>query len=120
VDFWTIGWVPLGIAAISSLITGSKLSNIPSIPDQRLVVQIPHGYVSVGAAGEADLGVGADGQSVARGRGRSQLGLDPRGRRGQVPDRQSARLAPDDESPAVRKQPTGADVVVSVLMGRDA
>lgn len=72
-----------------------------SIPNQRLVVQIPHSDVSVGAAGEADLGVGADGQSVARWRRRSQLGLDPWSRRGQIPDGEGTRLAPDDEGPPV-------------------
>lgn len=37
-------------------------------PDKGLVVKVPHGDISVAAAGEADLGVRADGQSVA-GRG---------------------------------------------------
>ena len=36
-------------------------------PHQRLVVQVPHGDVAIAAAGEADLGVGADGQGVAGG-----------------------------------------------------
>ena len=81
-------------------------------------MKIPHGYVPVGAAGEADLGVGADGQSIAGGRRRGQLSLDPRGRRRKIPDGQGARFAPDDEGPPVREQPTGPDVVISVLIGQ--
>lgn len=79
-------------------------------------MEIPHSDVSVGAAGEADLGVRADGQSVTRRRRGRQLRLDPRSRRGQIPDGQSARLAAHNQSPAVWQEPTGADVVVSVLM----
>lgn len=39
-------------------------------PDQRLVVQVPHSDVAVAAAGEAHLGVGANGERIARRRGR--------------------------------------------------
>lgn len=81
-------------------------------------MKIPDGYVPVGAAGEADLRVGADGQSVTGGRRRGQLRLDSRGRRCQIPDGQGARFAPDDEGPPVREQPTGPDVVISVLIGQ--
>lgn len=49
-------------------------------------MEIPDGDVSIGAAGEADLGVGADGQSVARRRRGGQLSLDPWSGRGQIPD----------------------------------
>lgn len=37
-------------------------------PDQGLVVQVPHGDVAITTAGEADFGIGADGQGIA-GRG---------------------------------------------------
>lgn len=53
-------------------------------------MQVPHGDVAVAAAGEADLGVGADGQGVAGGGRGCQLRLDARGWRGEVPDGQSA------------------------------
>ena len=105
VNHWGHGVTSLGLQRVHG-----------HVPDQSLVVQVPHSDVSIGAAGEADLGVGADGQSVARGRRRRQLRLYPRSGCGQIPDWQSARLAPDDESPPVRKQSTGADVVISVLM----
>lgn len=39
-------------------------------------MEVPHGDVSIRAAGEAHLGVGADGQSVAGRGGGSELGLD--------------------------------------------
>lgn len=83
-------------------------------------MKVPDGDVPVGAAGEANLRVGTDGQSVTGGRRRGQLRLDTRGGRGQIPDGQGARLAPDDEGPPVGEQPTGADVVVSVLIGQEA
>lgn len=88
----------------------------PLRPDERLVVQVPDGDVPVAAAGEADFGVGADGQGVAgRGRG-GELGLDARRLGGQVPDGQRAGLAPDDQCAAVRQQLAGADVVIPVLV----
>ena len=84
-------------------------------PHQRLVVQVPDRDVAVTAAREADLGVGADGQGVARrGRGR-QLRLDARGRSRQVPDGQSAGFPSHDEGATVREQFAGTDVVISVL-----
>ena len=79
-------------------------------------MEVPHGDVPVGAAGEADLGVGADGQGVA-GRGRRrQLRLDARRRGRQVPDGQRAGLAAHDQGAAVGQQLAGADVVISVLV----
>lgn len=81
-------------------------------------MQVPDGDVPVAAAGEADLGVGADGQSVAgRGRG-GELGLDAGRLRGQVPDGQRAGLASDDQRASVGQQLTGADVVIPVLLHR--
>lgn len=82
---------------------------------QRLVVQIPHGYVAVAAARKAHLRVGTDGERVAGGRRRRQLRLYPGRRAGQVPDRQVGRFAPDDQRSAVREQLHGADIVVSLL-----
>ena len=79
-------------------------------------MQVPNGNVSVAAAGEADFGVGADGQCVARWGGRRKLGLDARCLRGQVPDGQSAGLASNDQCAAIRQQLTGADVVIPVLL----
>ena len=61
-------------------------------PHQRLVVQVPHSDVAVAATGEADLGVGADGQGVAGGGRGCQLCLDARGWSSQVPNGQSAGL----------------------------
>lgn len=84
-------------------------------PDEGLVVQVPHGDVAVAAAREAHLGVGADGQRVARRRRRRQLGLDARRGRRQVPDGQRAGLATHDQRAAVRQQLAGADVVIPVL-----
>lgn len=78
-------------------------------------MEVPHGDVSIRAAGEADLGVRADGQSVAgRSRGR-ELGLYAWRLRGQVPDGQSAGLATDNQGAAIRQQLAGADVIVSIL-----
>lgn len=95
---------------------GAETVGGASSPDQRLVVQIPHSDVPVAAAGEAHLGVGADGQRVARRRRRRQLRLNPGRGRGQVPDGQRAGLAPHDQRPAIWEQAARADVVVSVLM----
>lgn len=81
-------------------------------------MQVPNGDVSVAAAREADFGVGADGQGVARRRRRSELGLDARCLRGQIPDGQRAGLASDDQCATVRQQLTGADVVIPVLSHR--
>lgn len=90
----------------------------PISPDQGLVVQVPDGDVAVAAAREAHLGIGADGQRVAGGRRRRQLGLDARRGRRQVPDGQSAGLAPHDQRAPVRQQLARADVVIPVLGGK--
>lgn len=92
-------------------------SPVDTVPDQRLIVKVPDGDVPVRAAGEAHLGVWADGQSVAGWGRRRQLSLDPWGGCGQVPYGEGASLAPNDQGPSVRKQATGTNVVVSVLMG---
>lgn len=84
-------------------------------PDQGLVVQVPDRDVPITAAGEADLGVGGDGQCVAGwGRG-GELRLDTWRRRGQVPDGQRAGLTTHNQGAAIREELTGADVVVPVL-----
>ena len=49
-------------------------------------MKVPDDDVAITAAGEADLVVGGDGQSVAGGSGRRQLRLDAWSGRGQVPD----------------------------------
>lgn len=41
---------------------------LTDIPDKRLIMEVPNGYVAIATTGEADLSVRADGQSVA-GRG---------------------------------------------------
>ena len=64
-------------------------------------MEVPHGDVPVTAAGEAHLGVRADGQGVARRRRRRKLRLDPGSGRGQVPDGQRAGLAAHDERAAI-------------------
>lgn len=87
-------------------------------PNESLVVQVPNGDVSIAAAGEADFGVRADGQGVAR-RGRGgQLRLDARRLGGQIPDGQRAGFASNDQCAAIRQQLTGADVVIPVLLHR--
>lgn len=79
-------------------------------------MEVPNGNVAITAAGEADFGVGADGQGVAR-RGRGgELSLDPGSLRGQIPDGERARLTSDDQCAAIGKQLTGADVVIPVLL----
>lgn len=49
-------------------------------------MKVPDDDVAVAAAGEADLVVRGDGQSVAGGSRRRQLRLDARSGRGQIPD----------------------------------
>ena len=72
-----------------STVKSSALARDPADPPhQRLVVQVPHSDVAVAAAGEADLGVRADGQGVAGGGRRRQLCLDAWGGSRQVPDGQ--------------------------------
>lgn len=81
-------------------------------------MQVPDHDVSITAAGEADLVVGTDGQSVAgRSRGR-QFGLDPWSRRGQVPDGQCAGFTSNYQGPPIWENLTRSDVVVSILIGR--
>lgn len=43
------------------------------LPDQRLILQVPHGDIAVAAATEADLRVRRDRQGIACGRRRSQF-----------------------------------------------
>ena len=86
-------------------------------PHQRLVVQVPHSDVAVAAAGEADLGVRTDGQGIAGGRRGGQLRLDARRGCRQVPDGQGAGFTAHNQTPAVRQQLAGTNVVVPVLGG---
>ena len=86
------------------------------LPDQSLVVKVPDHDVAVAAAGEADLVVWGDGQSVAGGSRRRQLRLDARGGRGQIPDRQRAGLTANNQGSPVGEQLAGANVVVPVLI----
>lgn len=88
------------------------------LPDEGLIVEVPHYDVAVAAAGETDLVVRTDGQRVARRSGGRQLSLDARCGRGQVPYRQSAGFTPHYEGPSIWEELAGADVVVSVLIGR--
>lgn len=71
-------------------------------PDEGLVVEVPDGDVSIAAAGEAHLGVGADGQRVAGRSGGGQLGFDARCLGGKIPNGQSASLPSDNKSAAIR------------------
>lgn len=74
------------------------------LPDQRLILQVPHGDVAVAATAEAHLRIRGYRQSVARWcRGR-QLGLDPGRRTRQIPDAEVTRLAAHDESSPVGQQ----------------
>lgn len=82
-------------------------------------MKVPDHNVSVAAAGEADLVVGGDGERVAGRGGRRQLRLDARSGSGQIPDGQRAGLAANDQRPSIREDFAGADVVISVLIGRD-
>ena len=95
--------------------TSPLLSSDDHSPDQGLVVQVPDGDVPVTAAGEADFGVGGDGQCVAGGGRGGELRLDTWRRRGQVPDGQRAGLTAHNQGAAIREELTGADVVVPVL-----
>lgn len=78
-------------------------------------MQVPDGDVTVTAAREADLGVGADGQGVAGGGRGRQLCLDAWGRSRQVPDGQSTGLPSHNEGATIREQSAGTDVVIPVL-----
>lgn len=78
-------------------------------------MEVPHGDVSIRAAGEAHLGVGANGERVAGRSGGSELRLYARRLRGQVPNGQRAGLTSHDEGAAVGQQLAGTDVVVPVL-----
>ena len=82
------------------------------LPDQGLVVEIPHCDVPVAAAAEAHLAVRADGQGVA-GRGRAgHFSFDSRSWRRQVPDRNCACFSSHHQGSAVRQELDAADVVV--------
>ena len=99
-----------------STVKSSALARDPADPPhQRLVVQVPHSDVAVAAAGEADLGVGADGQGVAGGGRGRQLCLDARGGSRQVPDGQGTSFPSHYESAAIREQFAGTDVVIPVM-----
>ncbi len=87
-------------------------------PNESLVVQVPNSNVSITAAGEADFGIGADGQGVACRGGGGELGLDTGRLRSQIPDGQCAGLTSDNQCAAIRQQLTGADVVIPVLLHR--
>ena len=80
-------------------------------------MKVPDYNVAVAAAGAADLVVRGDGESVAGRGGRRQLRLDARSGSGQIPDGQRAGLAADYQRPSIREDFTGADVVISVLIG---
>lgn len=71
------------------------------LPDERLVVKVPHHDVAVAAAGETDLVIWTDGQSVARGSRGGQLRLDAGSRRGQVPDGQGAGFTANYQSSSI-------------------
>merc|ERR1719239_140558 len=82
------------------------------LSDLRLIMQVPHGNVTVTAAAEAYLGVWTDSQGVA-GRGRARhLCLDSWRGRGQVPDTQIAGLSTHHQGPTVRQQLDRSDVVL--------
>ena len=86
-------------------------------PDHGLVLQVPDHDVAVAAAGEADLGVRTNGQGIAGGRRGGQLRLDARSGCRQVPDGQGAGFTAHDQTPAIRQQLAGTNVVVPVLRG---
>lgn len=92
----------------TSLSTAQRLITplCSQLPDEGLVVQVPHDDVAVAAAGETDLVVWTDGQRVARrSRGR-QLCLDARSGRGQVPDGQGAGFTSDYQSSPIWEELT--------------
>lgn len=78
-------------------------------------MEVPHSDVSVRAAGEAHLGVGANGERVAGRSGGSELRLYAWRLRGQVPNGERAGLPSHDQGASVGQQLAGADVVVPVL-----
>ena len=84
------------------------------LSDLRLVVKIPNCDVSITAAAEADLGVGADGEGVAGRRRAGHLCLYPGGGGGQIPDAEVASFPTNDKGAAVRQQLDGPDVVLSL------
>lgn len=81
-------------------------------------MQVPNGDVSITAAGEADFGIGADSQGVARRGRRSEFSLDAGRLRGQIPDGQSAGLASNNQCATIRQELTRSDVVIPVLLHR--
>lgn len=50
---------------VADVDAGGTVSVTLELSHQRLVVQVPHGNVTVGTAAEADLRVGRDGQCIA-------------------------------------------------------
>ena len=82
------------------------------LSDQSLVVKIPDCNVAITAAAEADLGVGADGESIASWSCAGQLSLDARVGSSQVPDRQCAGFSSNHKSSSIRQQLDASDVVL--------
>lgn len=85
------------------------------LPHQGLILQVPHGNVTVGAAGEAHFRVGRDGQRVAGRRIRGQFGLDARCGTSEIPDGQVGRFTTNDQRPTIGQKLHRADVVVPLL-----
>lgn len=86
-----------------------------SSPNQRLVVEIPDGNVSITAAREAHLGIWADGQGIAGRGGGGQFCLDSGGGGSQIPNGEGAGLSPHNKCAPIWKEFAGTDVVVPVL-----
>lgn len=82
------------------------------LPDQSLIVQIPHGNITITATAKAHLRVGADGQCIASGGCGSQLGLNTWRGTGQIPDGQIGRLPTHNQRPSVRQELHRPNVVV--------
>lgn len=72
------------------------------LPNQCLILQIPHGDVAVAAAAEANLRVRRYSQGVTRRCRGGQFGLDSWRRARQVPDAEITRLAAHNQRSAIR------------------
>jgi len=72
--------------------TGCAIGVTLELSYERLILQVPHGDVSIAATAEADLGIRRDRQGVTRRCRGGQFGLDPRRWTRQIPDAQLTSL----------------------------
>lgn len=104
----------MNLPKLTDVYTACTIGVTMELPDLGLIVNVPDGDRTVGAAAEADLTVWTDRERVAGRRLRGQFGLDARRGRAEVPDGDHACFATDDQCAVVRQQFAGSDVVVAL------